>query len=151
MTAMPRIEHGLMLFLILMFLIPVGLIIYVSEEVPYRQVGGEPVRDAALATGIAVTSVKDTTWNLPGATGGKTYVLADNDGNVVTISTQAFDSADARDAAIRLYNAHPLGKGKPVGSLLVVGQHLVYVTPAGSPILEQVAPELKKIGGSWSP
>jgi hypothetical protein len=148
MTATPRLEHGLMLFLILMFLIPVGLIIFVSGEVPYHLVAGEPVRDAAQSTGITVTSVKDAAWNLPGATGGKTYVLADNDGNVVTISTQAFDSADARDAAIRLYNAHPLGRGKPVGSLLVVGQHLVYVTPAQSPILERVAPELRKIGGS---
>jgi hypothetical protein len=148
MTSTPRLEYGLLLFLVLMFLVPVGLIIFVSGEVPYHLVSGEPVRDAAQNAGITVTSVKETFWNLPGATGGKTYVLSDTAGNVVTISTQAFDSADTRDAAIRLYNAHPIGRGKPVGSLLVVGQHLVYVTPANSPILERVAPELKKISGS---
>ncbi|MDD1694481.1 MAG: hypothetical protein LUQ71_07135 [Methanoregula sp.] len=144
----PRMEHGLMLFLILMFLIPCALIIFVSEEVPYRVVAGEPVRDAAQAAGITITSVRDTTWNLTGATGGKTYVLSDRSGNVVTLSTQAFDSEESRDAAIRLYNAHPLGRGKPVGSLLVVGQHLVYVTPANSEILAEIAPHLKKMNTS---
>jgi hypothetical protein len=148
MNMTPRMEHGLVLFLVLMVLIPCALIIFVSEEVPYRVVPGEPVRDAAQAVGITITSVKDTTWNLTGATGGRTYVLSDTAGNTVTLSTQSFGSAESRDAAIRLYNAHPLGKGKPVGSLIVVGQHLVYVTPANSPILENLAPELKKIGRS---
>jgi hypothetical protein len=137
-------EHGLVLFLVLMFLIPCIMIIFVSEEVPYRIVPGEPVRDVAQAMGISVTSVKDTIWNLPGATGGKTYILSDSAGNVVTISTQAFDSAESRDAAIRLYNANPVGRGKPMGSLMVVGQHVVYVTPANSEILQRIAPELKK-------
>jgi hypothetical protein len=144
MNMTPRMEHGLVLFLILMFLIPCIMIIFVSGEVPYRIVPGEPVRDAAQSTGITVTSVRDTTWNLPGATGGKTYILSDRAGNVVTIATQAFDSAESRDAAIRLYNAHPVGRGKPLGSLVVVGQQLVYVTPANSEILQRIAPELKK-------
>jgi hypothetical protein len=144
MNMTPRMEHGLVLFLVLMFLIPCIMIIFVSEEVPYRIVPGEPVRDAAQAMGISVTSVKDTTWNLPGATGGKTYILSDSAGNVVTISTQAFDSAESRDAAIQLYNANPVGRGKPLGSLMVVGQHLVYITPPNSEILQRIAPELKK-------
>jgi len=144
MTMTPRLEHGLLLFLIVMILIPVGLIIFVSGEVPYRIVPGEPIREAAQASGIVVTSVKDTTWNLPGATGGKTYTLSDSAGNVVTVSTQAFDSADSRDGAIRIYNAYPVGRGRPVGSLIVIGQHVIYVTPANSPILKQIAPDLKK-------
>ncbi|MCK9631245.1 MAG: hypothetical protein M0R30_06335 [Methanoregula sp.] len=147
MNMTPKLEHGLVLFLVLMFLIPCGLIVFISGEVPYRLVPGEPVKDAAQAAGITITSVKDTTWNLTGATGGKVYVLTDSSGNVVTMSTQAFNSAESRDAAILLYNAHPVGKGKPVGSLLVVGQYLVYVTPANSGILETIAPELKKTTG----
>jgi hypothetical protein len=87
---------------------------------------------------------KNTTWNLPGTTGGKTYVLTDNNGEVVTVSTQSFDSAESREAAIRIYNAQSVGRGKPVGSLVVLGQHLIYVTPAHSGILERLAPELKK-------
>ncbi len=144
MTMTPRLEHGLLLLLIVMILVPVGLIIFVSGEVPYRIVPGEPVREAAQNSGITVTSVKDTTWNLPGATGGKLYTLSDNAGNILTLSTQTFDSAESRDGAIRIYNAHPVGRGKPVGSLIVIGQHLIYVTPPNSPILEQITPELKK-------
>jgi len=140
----PRMEHALVLFLILMFLLPVGMIIFVSGEVPFRLVSGEPLREAAQTAGITITSVKDTTWNLSGAVGGKTYTLTDRAGNTATISVQAFDSPASRDAAIRLYNSHPLGRGRPVGSLIVVGQYLVYTTPAGSPILREIAPELQK-------
>lgn len=148
MTMTPRMEHGLVLFLVLMFLVPFGLVTLIYEETPYRTVTGEPVKEAAQAAGISVTSVKDTTWNLPGATGGRQYTLSDRDGNVVTISTQSFDSAESRDAAIRLYNSHAVGRGKTVGTLLIVGQHLVYATPANSPILKDLAPALKKISGS---
>jgi hypothetical protein len=137
------LEHGLAVFLIAMFLIPCGMIIFASSEAPYYLVSGEPVKDAAQQTGIAVTGVKDTHWNLSGATGGKTYILSDSTGNTLTLETQAFDSADSRDAAVRLYNAHPVGRGKPVGSLIVVGQNVVYVTPANSPILEKIGPVLR--------
>jgi hypothetical protein len=144
MTTYTRLEIGLFIFLIAMVLLPLGLVLVVAEESPYHQVSGEPVNEAALATGITVTSVKDTTWNLPGASGGKIYVLTDNNGEVVTVSTQSFDSAQSREAAIRLHNAHQVGRGKTVGSLIVLGQQLIYVTPANSNILKNLAPELKK-------
>ena len=144
MSTYSRLELGLSIFLTILFLIPVGVIIFVAEESPYHQVSGEPVNEAAQATGITVTSVKDSTWNLPGATGGKTYVLTDNTGEIVTVSTQSFDSSESREAAIRIYNAQSVGRGKPVGSLVVLGQHLIYVTPANSEILKRLAPELKK-------
>lgn len=144
MSTFDRLEIGLFIFLIIVALLPFGLILVIAEESSYHQVSSEPVNEAAKATGIAVTSIKDSTWNIPGATGGKTYVLTDNTGEVVTISTQSFDSATSRDAAIRLYNVQPVGRGHPVGSLVVLGQHLVYVTPAHSDILARLAPELKK-------
>ncbi|MDO9325718.1 MAG: hypothetical protein Q7T80_12275 [Methanoregula sp.] len=146
MTQYTRLEVGLFLFLIVVVMLPLGLILVIAEESPYHQVSGEPVNEAALATGITVTSTKDTTWNLPGATGGKTYVLTDKNGESVTVATQSFDSAQSRDGAVRIYNAQSVGRGKPVGSLVVLGQHLVYVTPAHSRILEQLTPELKKRG-----
>jgi hypothetical protein len=138
-----REEHGLALFLILTFLAPCFLIIFVAQEVPYSVVPGEPVKDALAASGISVISTKDSTWNLPGATGGKTYVLTDASGNTVTISTQSFESAEARDAVIRLYNSQTVGRGRPVGSLIVVGSQLVYVTPANSGILQEIGPALR--------
>ena len=144
MSKYSGLEVGLLIFLIVVALLPFGLILVIAEESPYHPVSGEPVNEAALATGITVTSAKDTTWNMPGAIGGKTYVLTDKTGEVVTVSTQSFDSAEARNAAIRLYHSQPIGRGKPVGSLVVLGQHLVYVTPANSNILARLAPELKK-------
>ncbi len=144
MSANSRLELGLHIFLIILFLIPIGVIVFVAEESPFHQVSGEPVNEAAQATGIRVASVRDTSWNLPGALGGKTYVLTDNAGEVVTVSTQAFDSAESRDAAIRMYNSYSVGRGHPVGSLMVVGQHVIYVTPAHSDIMNRLAPELKK-------
>jgi hypothetical protein len=137
-------EIGLFVFLIVIVLIPFGLILIAAEESPFHQVSGEPVSEAANVTGISITSVQDTTWNMPGAAGGKMYILTDNSGEVITVSTQSFDSAESREAAIRLHNAHPIGHGKPVGSLVVLGQHLIYVTPANSNILQKLSPELKK-------
>jgi len=144
MSTYSRLEIGLFIFLIAVVLMPFLLILGIAQESPYHQVSGEPVNEAALATGITVTSVKDSTWNLPGAIGGKTYVLTDSNGDTVTVATQSFDSADSRDAAVRIYNAQSVGKGKPVGTLVVLGQHLIYVTPAHSGILERLGPELKK-------
>ena len=144
MSTYTRLEVGLLIFLVLVTLIPMGVILVVVAVSPYHLVSGEPVNEAAQAMGITVTSVKDSTWNLPGAIGGKTYVLTDTSGETVTVATQSFDSAESRDAAVRTYNAQSVGRGKPVGSLVILGQHLVYVTPAHSAILERLAPELKK-------
>jgi hypothetical protein len=136
-------EYALAIFVVIMFLIPCALIIFASEEAGYYQVSGEPVAEAARMNNITVVSSKDTQWNLPGATGGKTYVLSDHRGNNLTLTTQAFDSADSRDAAIRLYNSHPVGRGKPVTGLIVVGQHVIYASPSNSPMLQDLAPALK--------
>ncbi|HNX18535.1 MAG TPA: hypothetical protein PKM50_09460 [Methanoregula sp.] len=144
MTLHSSRDIGLAVFLVVMFILPFLLIGLIYAETPYRMVAGEPVKDAAIAMGITIKSVKDTHWNLAGATGGKNYVLSDTEGNVVTIAVQSFDSAESRDAAIRLYNTYTIGKTKPVGNLVVVGQYLVYVTPANSPVLAKLAPLLKQ-------
>lgn len=141
-------EKGLAILVILMFFIPFVMIMAIWETEPYYVVPGESIADSVKAAGITVVSEKDSTWNVNGATGGKTYVLSDKSGNSVTISTQAFDSAESRDAAIQLYNSNTVGKGKPVGSLFVVGEHLVYVTPSNSGILKDLSAELEKIRSS---
>ncbi len=100
---------------------------------------------AAQAAGITVVSAIDSTWPLPGATGGKIYTLSDENGNLYTVQTQSFDSAGSRDAAIQVYNAQSVGRGRPVGKLFIVGNHLLYVKPYTSEILKRIAPELQKI------
>ena len=133
-----RMEHWLLLFVILMFLIPCGLIIVVSEEAGYYQVSTDPAASVTQMTGYSVLSVNDTPRNVPGAVGGKTYTLTDPNGQTVMIATQAFDSAESRDAAIRTHNANVVGRGKQVGSLFVHGQYVVYVTPANHAILPSI-------------
>jgi hypothetical protein len=150
MTLSKNGEIGLAVFLVVMFLLPFLMLGVIYGEAPYHTVAGEPVKEAADAAGISIVSVKGTLWNQTGAVGGKTYTLTDPAGDTAIIATQAFDSAESRDAAIRLYNSHPLGKGKPVGNLLVVGQYLVYATPSNSPIFAKLAPALQQAAKSMS-
>jgi hypothetical protein len=153
MTLSKNGEIGLAFLLVVMFLLPFAFLGLLYSEAPYFTVSGEPVKEAADAAGISIVSVKGTLWNMTGAIGGKTYALTDSSGNTAIIATQAFDSADSRDAAVRLYNAYGPGKGRTVGSLIVVGQYLIYATPANSPIFAKLAPALQqaaKVAGAQS-
>ncbi len=132
------------LLLVLMLLLPFLWILVATTTEPYHGVSGEPLREAAQAAGITVVSAIDSTWPVAGATGGKTYTLSDENGNIYTIRTQKFDSAESRDAAVIAYDALSLGRGRPVGKLIVVGNYLVYVQPFTSGILKRIAPELQK-------
>jgi len=142
MTSVTRLEIGLAIFLVAVFLVPFGFLILAGMHVPYYPVSKEPVRDILDAKGIQAISVKDTRWDLPGATGGKTYMLIDKDNQQTMIATQSFEDAGARDAAIRSWHATTIGHGRPGGTLFVVGQYLVIVTPANRPVLEAIGPEL---------
>ena len=136
---------AVILILIVIFLLPIGwMLVFYSAE-PYHVVSGEPLRDAAQAAGINVVSATDSTWPVAGATGGKTYTLSDETGNIYTVQTQLFDSAGSRDAAIQVFNAQSVGRGRPVWKLIIVGNHLVYVKPFTSEILKRLAPELQKL------
>jgi len=136
---------AVILILIVIFLLPIGwMLVFYSAE-PYHVVSGEPLRDAAQAAGIKVVSATDSTWPVAGATGGKTYTLSDENGNIYPVQTQLFDSAESRDAAIQVFNAQSVGRGRPVGKLIIVGNHLVYVKPYTSEILKRIAPELQKL------
>jgi hypothetical protein len=133
------------LIIILIFLFPIGwmLVFYTAE--PYHVVSGEPLRLAAQAAGITVVNVTDSTWPIAGATGGKIYTLSDESGTIYTIHTQSFDSTSSRDAAVLLYDSQTIGRGRPAGKLIVVGNYLVYVQPYTSGILKRIAPELQKL------
>jgi hypothetical protein len=133
------------LVLVLFFMLPIGWLFVMYTAEPYHVVSGEPLREAAQAAGITVVSATDTTWPIGGATGGKTYTLSDESGNIYTIQTQAFDSAESRDAAVQLYNSQSIGRGKPVGKLIIIGNYLIYVQPYTGAILKKIAPELRKL------
>jgi hypothetical protein len=141
-----RTEEGALIIILIVFtLIPLGLIFLAFPAQPHFAVSGEPVREAAQAAGIRVENVIPVTWPLPGALGGKSYLLADSMGNTVYIQTQSFDSEQSRDAAIRTFAAQSVGKGRTIGTLVVIGNHLVYAGPDPGGILNRLAPELRKL------
>ncbi|MDD1677892.1 MAG: hypothetical protein LUO93_01745 [Methanomicrobiales archaeon] len=136
---------AVILVLLLFFMLPIGWLLVTYTAEPYHAVSGEPLRDAAQAAGITVVNATDTMWPVGGAVGGKTYTLSDESGNIYTVQTQAFDSAESRDAAVQLHNSQSIGRGKPVGKLIIIGNYLVYVQPYTSGILKKIAPELRKL------
>jgi hypothetical protein len=145
MSSITRTEIGLLILVLAVVLIPLGIVILAGSHSPYYAVNGEPVKDILAKKGISVTSVKENLWNVPGATGGKIYVLTDADGQQTTIATQSFDSEASRDAAIRAWHSSQPGRGKPIGDLIVVGQHLVVVTPSNRPVMGTIGPELTSV------
>jgi hypothetical protein len=90
-----------------------------------------------------VINTTDITWNLPGAQGGKTYVLADDAGYTVNIQTQKFDSSVSRDMAIVTFSAQSVGKGKTIGTMVVVGDQVIHIGPDPGGILKSIGSELK--------
>lgn len=139
-------ETAAIVILLVFVLIPFAMIILAYPAVPYHPVPGEPVREAAEASGIHVTNVTPVTWPLRGSLGGNRYTLTDEAGNTLVIQTQQFDSARSRDGAIMVFSAQSVGKGKTVGTLIVIGDHVIHVSPDTAGILTRIGPELRKRG-----
>jgi hypothetical protein len=140
-------ETAAIVILVVFILVPFAMIVLAYPSEPYHPVTGEPVRDAAEASGIRVTNVTPVTWPLQGAMGGNTYTLTDKSGNTLVIQTQRFESARSRDGAVRVFSAQSAGKGRPVGTLIVVGDHLIYAAPDTAGIMARIGPELRKRQG----
>ena len=101
MNEVDNTTWAVIFILVLIILLPIGWIMVVSTVEPYHVVSGEPVREAVVNSGIKVVSAVDYQLPLPGATGGKIYTISDENGNIFTIRTQEFNSAESRDAAIQ--------------------------------------------------
>ena len=144
MNEVDNTTWAVIFILVLIILLPIGWIMVVSIAEPYHVIPGEPVREAVVNSGIKVISAVDYHLPLPGATGGKIYTISDENGKIFTIQTQTFDSAESRDAAIQLHNAQSAGRGKPIEDMVVVGNHLIYVKPYMSGIVQKILPELQK-------
>jgi hypothetical protein len=140
-------ETAAIVILLVFVLVPFAMIALAYPAEQYHRVSGEPVRDAAEASGIRVTNVTPITWPLKGAIGGNTYTLSDEAGNTLVIQTQKFASARARDGAVMVFSAQSAGKGRPVGTLIVAGDHLIYVAPDNAGIMARIGPELRKRQG----
>ncbi len=136
------------IILVLFLLVPFGLILLSAPAEPYYLVTGEPVREAAAAAGFHIVNTTDVQWPVPGATGGKTYVLEDATGNELIIRTQRFDSGESRDAVVRTYHATAAGRGRPAGFLIVRGQELISIIPDREGLGNRIGQELAAGSGS---
>jgi hypothetical protein len=138
---------AVIIILVILFLLPIGWIILAYPAEPHYVVKGEPVREAAEAAGIRVINVSDITWPLPGAQGGKVYLLQDNEGNTLAVQTQTFDSPESRHAAILTFSAQSVGKGRIAGTMIVMGDQIVHIGPDPGDIISRIGNELRNRQG----
>jgi len=135
----------------MIFIIPIGLCFYSAPPAePYTTLPEDPLLTAVHAAGATICDTTDTQWNVPGATGGTTYVVstdckAQSSANTITVQIQEFDSVASRDAAVMTYNTMTVGRGKPVGNLFAHGQYLIYVTPPNTALMKQIQAEIQKM------
>jgi hypothetical protein len=144
MSKTDNVALTILIILILIFLVPMGWVMVAFPAEPYRIVMGEPIAEAAQNAGLTIVSSTNVTWNFPGALGGKIYVLKDKSGNMLTLQTQLFNSPESRDAAIQVHSAQTVGKGKPIGTIVTIGEEIVYIPPDQGGILVNLGPELLK-------
>jgi hypothetical protein len=137
----------------MILIIPIGLCFYSAPPAePYTVVVTDPLETAVHNAGAIICDTTNTQWDVPGATGGKTYVVSydctnQNSANTITVQIQAFDSQESRDAAVMMYNTMTVGKGKPTGNLFAYNQYLIYVTPPNTPLMKSIGVELQKMKG----
>jgi hypothetical protein len=134
MSSLSRLEIGLLILVVAVVLTPLGIIILVGSHAPYYPVTGDPVKEILDQKGIVIDKVQDRTWDVPGALGGKVYVVTDADTEQTIILTQNFDSVESRDAAIRTWHTSQPGRGKPAGSLFIKGQQIIVIAKASRPV-----------------
>jgi hypothetical protein len=141
---MNRADEILVIIIILaLVILPFGWVFVLFPGHTYYVKTGEPLRQAAQNAGLKIVNTTPVQWPFPGATGGTIYVLEDNSGNTITVQTQTFDSVQSRDAAIQVFASQTVGKGRPIGTILVQGQELIYIPADQTGILTQIASELK--------
>jgi hypothetical protein len=90
-----------------------------------------------------VINTSEVTWTVPGALGGRSYLLEDENGNILTIQTQKFDSLQSRDAAVVTFSTRSVGKGQTVGTMIVAGDYVIFAGPDPGGILKRIGTELK--------
>ena len=134
----------------MILIIPIGLCFYSVSAEPYTTIPENPLLTAVDNAGAAICEASDTQWNVPGATGGHTYIVStdcknQNSGNTITVQIQEFDSRESRDAAVLAYNTMTVGRGKPVGNLFEYNQYVIYVTPPNTNLMKSIGAELKKM------
>jgi hypothetical protein len=147
MTEIDKETWAVIIVILMVVFIPIGALMVMTSPEPYHVTTGTQLREAADTTGLKIIQDLNVTLRLPGATGGHSYMVEDKDGNTFTIFTQSFDSEESRDAAIKAHNAQAVGKGRPLGELIVIGDQLIYIHPTSGAVRKTIVPELLKKKG----
>ena len=129
-------------------MLPVSVAVLTHGTDPYRIIEGKPVATAAEKAGLVICSETDVTWDLFGDAEGKVYTISDNCDNpseTIRAEVFTFDSADSRNAAIQAFQSNKIGKGKPAGNMIVLGQHLIFIDSSGSSLFERISKKFEGI------
>jgi len=139
-------EIGAVILVVLIILLPFGWILLAHEPPgPFtKETSIEKIKDAMLRSGIVLCSEKDNSWDVPGALGGKTYVISGDCKAVdqspdIIIHVQKFESEETRDAAIRGFNSQT--RGRPNGVILTHGPYVILLQ---GPLHGDVASKIKE-------
>lgn len=144
MTSIDRETWAVIIIILLVILVPIGALMLWTSPEPYHITTGDLLRRSAENAGLKVIKDVNATLRLEGATAGHVYTIEDKDGNIYTVFAQSFDSAESRDAAIKAHNSQSVGKGRPLGELIIVGDQLIVIHPASGAVREIIVPELIK-------
>lgn len=134
-----------LVLVVAVIMLPVSVAVLTHGTDPYRVLEGDPVVTAAEKTGMIICSETDAKWDIPGNTGGKIYIISDNcdkPSETIRVETYSFDSAGSRDAAIKAYHSNTIGKNRPHGNMIVLGQHLIFIESPGGSLFAGIAAEL---------
>jgi len=148
MTRITKEDWAVIVIILVVIAIPLGAIMVFVTPEPFHVTTGDIISDAAHNAGLRIVNSTNGTLMFQGATAGKSYTVADREGHLYILYIQTFDRVESRDAAIRLYNAHPVAKGKPSGDLIIVGDTLVYIPSSSASIKQLMLPGIiaQKLG-----
>jgi hypothetical protein len=119
---------------------------------PFQKVSSDQVKEAIANVGLKVCKSEPLTTTAPGSTGGSTYVLAADcseitPGKRLIVIAEGFESATARDMAIRNYQDTIFGRAAQKNGFLTLGNYLI--VPVGTrdeAVFDLLFRQLRKLG-----
>ncbi len=119
---------------------------------PFQAVSSDQVKEAAANVGLKICRSEPLTTKAPGSTGGMTYVFSIDcsdtaSGNNLIVIAESFESAEARDTAIRNYSDTTIGHAAQKNGFVTLGNYLVVpIGPRDEAVFDLLFRQLRKLG-----
>jgi hypothetical protein len=119
---------------------------------PYQAVPSDQVKEAAANVGLKICKSEPLKTQVPGSTGGSAYVLSTDcsdttPGNNLIVVAESFESAEARDTAIRNYSDTTIGRAAQKNGFVTLGNYLVVpIGPRDEAVFDLLFRQLRQLG-----